>query len=162
MSPAICVPNGVITTRVSFIVAEQRVNGGELAQRNTFLFSQVPVTLLCLYCAALLSLKETVILFGPATQIVALLVLLALCRSIASMEVLLWMVVIEARVGRVLRRHRTLARQACPQGNADGLRPFGQSRACKQGRRYTGDIPAIYRYGMFGRCLCQSSHDSIL
>lgn len=143
MSPAICVPNGVITTRVSFIVAEQRVNGGELAQRNTFLFSQVPVTLLCLYCAALLSLKETVILFGLATQIVALLVLLALCRSITSMEVLLWMVVIEARVGRVLRRHRTLARQACTQGNADGLRPFGQSRACKQGQRYTGDIPAI-------------------
>lgn len=95
MSPAICVPNGVITTRVSFIVAEQRVNGGELAQRNTFLFSQVPVTLLCLYCATLLSLKETVILFGLATQIVALLVLLALSRSITSMEVLLWMVVIE-------------------------------------------------------------------
>ena len=71
-------PNGVITTRVSFIVAEQRVNGGELAQRNTFLF-----------------LKETVILFGLATQIVALLVLLALSRSITSMEVLLWMVVIE-------------------------------------------------------------------
>ena len=93
MSPAICVPNGVITTRVSFIVAEQRVNGGELAQRNTFLFSQVPVTLLIL--CGLLSLKETVILFGLATQIVALLVLLALSRSITSMEVLLWMVVIE-------------------------------------------------------------------
>lgn len=44
------------------------------------------------------------------------------------------------RVGRVLRRHRTLARQACPQGNADGLRPFGQNRACKQGQRYTSDI----------------------
>lgn len=33
--------------------------------------------------------------FGLATQIVALLVLLALSRSITSMEVLLWMVVIE-------------------------------------------------------------------
>ena len=88
-------PNGVITTRVSFIVAEQRVNGGELAQRNTFLFftgsRNVAVLILC----SLLSLKETVILFGLATQIVALLVLLALSRSITSMEVLLWMVVIE-------------------------------------------------------------------
>lgn len=95
MSPAICVPNGVITTRVSFIVAEQRVNGGELAQRNTFLFftgsRNVAVLILC----GLLSLKETVILFGLATQIVALLVLLALGRSITSMEVLPWMVVIE-------------------------------------------------------------------
>ena len=44
------------------------------------------------------------------------------------------------RVVRALRRHRTLARQACPQGNADGLRPFGQNRACKQGQRYTSDI----------------------
>lgn len=96
----------------------------------------VAVLILC----GLLSLKETVILFGLATQIVALLVLLALSRSITSMEVLLWMVVIEVRVGRVLRRHRTLARQACPQGNADGLRPFGQNRACKQGQRYTSDI----------------------
>ena len=88
-------PNGVITTRVSFIVAEQRVNGGELAQRNTFLFftgsHNVAVLILC----GLLSLKETVILFGLATQIVALLVLLALSRSITSMEVLPWMVVIE-------------------------------------------------------------------
>ncbi|MBH8617762.1 hypothetical protein CPZ58_04890 [Bifidobacterium bifidum] len=40
-------------------------------------------------------MKETVILFGLATQIVALLVLLALGRSITSMEVLFWMVVIE-------------------------------------------------------------------
>lgn len=88
-------PNGVITTRVSFIVAEQRVNGGELAQRNTFLFftgsRNVAVLILC----GLLSLKETVILFGLATQIVALLVSLALSRSITSMEVLPWMVVIE-------------------------------------------------------------------
>lgn len=88
-------PNGVITTRVSFIVAEQRVNGGELAQRNTFLFftgsRNVAVLILC----GLLSLKETVILFGLTTQIVALLVLLALSRSITSMEVLPWMVVIE-------------------------------------------------------------------
>lgn len=88
-------PNGVITTRVSFIVAEQRVNGGELAQRNTFLFftgsRNVAVLILC----GLLSLKETVILFGLATQIVALLVLLTLSRSITSMEVLPWMVVIE-------------------------------------------------------------------
>lgn len=110
-------PNGVITTRVSFIVAEQRVNGGELAQRNTFLFSQVPVTLLCLYCTALLSLKETVIFFGPATQIVALLVLLALSRSITSMEVLLWMVVIEEVVWALYfvvteRWHDKLARKA--------------------------------------------------
>ena len=51
----------------------------------------VAVLILC----GLLSLKETVILFGLATQIVALLVLLALSRSITSMEVLLWMVVIE-------------------------------------------------------------------
>lgn len=88
-------PNGVITTRVSFIVAEQRVNGGELAQRNTFLFSQVPVTLLCLYCAAYFPRRKLLYFFGLATQIVALLVLLALSRSITSMEVLLWMVVIE-------------------------------------------------------------------
>lgn len=51
----------------------------------------VAVLILC----GLLSLKETVILFGLATQIVALLVLLAPSRSITSMEVLLWMVVIE-------------------------------------------------------------------
>ena len=48
-----------------------------------------------LILCGLLSLKETVILFGLATHIVALLVLLALSRSITSMEVLLWMVVIE-------------------------------------------------------------------
>lgn len=48
-----------------------------------------------LILCGLLSSKETVILFGLATQIVALLVLLALGRSITSMEVLFWMVVIE-------------------------------------------------------------------
>ena len=41
-----------------------------------------------LILCGLLSLKETVILFGLATQIVALLVLLALSRSITSMVVI--------------------------------------------------------------------------
>lgn len=40
-------------------------------------------------------LEGNCFIFCPATQIVALLVLLALSRSITSMEVLLWMVVIE-------------------------------------------------------------------
>ena len=60
-------------------------------------------------------MKETVILFGLATQIVALLVLLALSRSITSMEVLLWMVVIEVvwSVYFVTERwHDKLARKA--------------------------------------------------
>lgn len=60
-----------------------------------------------LILCGLLSLKETVILFGLATQIVALLVLLALSRSITSMEVVwsVYFVVTE-------RWHDKLARKA--------------------------------------------------